>query len=59
MNVDLQRAISSWQAEVDYEAARLIESGVAPYDAIEQARKNVSERRKRNTQRKLQDMLDA
>lgn len=35
-----------WDVEVDTEAAELIRRGVPPYDAIEQARNNVSRRRR-------------
>ena len=41
----LDDAIRSYEAEVESEAARLIEGGVPPFDAMEQARNNVRVRR--------------
>lgn len=49
MNTDLKNAIASWNYEVEEEAIRLIERGTAPYDAIEKAKRIVSERRKCKT----------
>lgn len=42
-----ESASRDWAREVDAESARLIERGVPPYDAIEQARRIVSRRRAR------------
>ncbi len=39
-------AVISWEIEVEHEAARLVKQGVPPWDAIEQARENVSRRRR-------------
>lgn len=41
----LDDAIRSYGAEVESEAVRLIEGGVPPFDAMEQARNNVRARR--------------
>lgn len=42
----LQKATQSYAAEVDEEAARLVESGAfAPYDAIQEAHRRVQARR--------------
>lgn len=46
MNSDLADAIREWNCEVDNEAVELIESGVAPYDAVERAKSIVSARRR-------------
>lgn len=45
MNFTVQQAIRKWDAEVDRETVRLIEAGVPPFDAVEQARKIVERRR--------------
>lgn len=42
-----QQVIDKWQADVDAEMCRLIESGVPPMDAAGQARRNVTARRQR------------
>lgn len=41
----LKRAMDCWQREVECEAAELIETGWAPLEAFELAKKRVSERR--------------
>ena len=41
----LDRAMHDWDWEVQAEATRLIEAGVPPYNALEQAHNNVSRRR--------------
>lgn len=46
MNSDLECAMRNWTREVDDEAVRLIEQGVPPYEAIDQAKENVSNRRR-------------
>jgi hypothetical protein len=46
MNSAFDRARDDWSREVDREAARLVEEGTPPYDAIEQARNIVSRRRR-------------
>jgi hypothetical protein len=45
MNSEVQREIRRWDNEVDAEAAKLIRRGVPPYQAVEQAVKNISQRR--------------
>jgi hypothetical protein len=44
---ELERAMRGWDAEVDAEAARLVEAGVAPFDAVVRARDSVSARRRK------------
>lgn len=39
-------ATRAWDAEVDAEAARLIERGIPPFDAVIRAREIVSARRR-------------
>lgn len=43
---DFARAKRDWDVEVDAEAARLIRIGYPPWDAVEQAVKNISKRRR-------------
>lgn len=43
--MSFKSAASSWSAEVEREAERLIDSGVPPWDAIVQARQIVAQRR--------------
>lgn len=43
----LKSAMRDWEFEVEQESIRLIERGVPPYDAMEQAVKNVSKARER------------
>jgi hypothetical protein len=45
-NFDLEQAIREWDSEVSRETARLIRRGTPPYDAIEKAKKIVTERRR-------------
>lgn len=45
MNFSTQRVINNWTREVETEMCDLIERGVPPIDAAEQARKNVQKRR--------------
>ena len=45
MSSKLREATREWEYEVDTEAARLVESGVPPFDAIAQARDLVVEKR--------------
>ena len=47
MRSEAQRAIDSWNQEVDAEMARLIERGVPPHDATKRAQKHVSDKRSR------------
>jgi len=44
--MSLNDAMFSWNVEVEAEAARLINEGTAPFEAIVQARNAVSRRRK-------------
>jgi hypothetical protein len=44
--MSLDSVIRSWEIEVESEAERLINEGVPPYDAVEQARDIVSRRRR-------------
>lgn len=44
-STSLTQAIRDWDAEVDAEMVRLIESGFPPIDAARRAREIVSERR--------------
>jgi len=43
-----EEAKREWESEVDTEAARLVKQGIPPFDALEQARRNVSMRRSGN-----------
>lgn len=43
---DFERARRDWDLEVDREAAKLVEEGVPPFDAIERARNTVTRRRR-------------
>lgn len=45
--MSIQSAMSSWSAEVEREAERLIERGVPPWEAVDQARQIVAQRRHR------------
>ena len=47
MRPEAQRAIDSWNQEVDTEMVRLIERGVPPHDATKRAQKHVSDKRSR------------
>ena len=47
MQPEAQRAIDSWNQEVDAEMARLIERGVPPHEAANRAQKHVSDKRRR------------
>lgn len=49
MNNAVRRAMDAWGFEVDAEMVRLIEAGVPPYDAADQAREIVSKRRRNTT----------
>lgn len=44
---DFESERRKWNDEVDREAARLVRNGTPPLKAIEQASRNVSERRRR------------
>ena len=46
MNAATERAIRDWNNEVEEEMQKLICRGVPPFDAVDQARKNVSNRRR-------------
>ena len=45
----LKKVIREWESEVENETQRLVEQGMPPYDAMEQATKNVSARRKQKS----------
>jgi hypothetical protein len=51
---ELDDAIQRWYNEVAAEAIRLIEAGVPPYDAMERARRMVSDNRRSKTFEKEQ-----
>ena len=50
MNYFLQKALADWHSEVDIEMAKLIESGVPPFDAATKAASNIMARRRRKAE---------
>lgn len=54
MNYRGQRALRQWDEDVSDEMARLIEAGVPPIDAAEQAARNVSELRKAKVRARIE-----
>lgn len=55
MSYALEKAREAWTHEVEAEMVRLIEAGVPPYDAADEARNNVAARRMRKSRYKHAD----
>lgn len=51
MNHEVKEATREWEQEVDRETVKLIREGIAPYDAVERARRIVERRRAARAQK--------